>query len=137
MNTQTTKGKTLLLIDDDKLLLEIYTKRFIEAGYAVVTKEDANDHDDPFVDSVCKISPDMLITNLTMSGRDGFKAIELLRKDERTKDLPIVVLTNRGASADIAHADKLKVLGYIIKAAVIPADVVKEIGKLLLQRPEQ
>ena len=109
----------------------MYTKKFVDAGFTVETRRDANDHDETFADAVFRIQPAMLITNLTMSGRDGLEAIELLRKDERIKHLPIVVLSNRGMPTDIAQAEKLNVQGYIVKAATIPADAVKEIVNIL------
>jgi len=131
MDTQTSNSKKLLFIDDDRFLLDMYTKKFIDAGFTVETMRDANDHDETFVDAVFKVQPAMVITNLTMSGRDGLDAIKLLREDQRTKNMPIVVLTNRGMPNDINKAKKLNVQGYIVKATITPADVVKEVEKIL------
>jgi CheY-like chemotaxis protein len=124
------KETRLLHIEDDKFLLRIYTMKFKDAGFNVAIMENANDDEVMFVDRVAALNPDLILIGIIMPGRDGLEAIRLLRGDNRTKSLPIIVLTNQGDSKDISKAKELGVLGYLIKATLTPSDVTKEIKRI-------
>jgi CheY-like chemotaxis protein len=124
-------NKKILLVDDDTLILDIYKRKFIENGFVVDTKQDANDHEQTFVDSVYTLQPDIIIMDTIMPGRNGLEAISLLKSDERTKTIPITVWSGHDDKKDIETAEHLGVLAYIIKPSVTPIELVQAIKKLM------
>ncbi len=124
-------GKKLLFIDDDKVLLDMYAKKFGDAGFNVATRCDVNDNEEKFVDMIARLNPDMLITDIIMPGRDGIQAIEILKNDNRTKGIPIAILSNTTNNETVEKAKGLGVLAYIVKAITAPPEIILTIKKLL------
>ena len=59
--------------------------------------------------------------------RDNAKIIESiggLKKDVKTKNIPVMLLTNLGQEEDIKRGEELGVVGYLVKANTTPAEVV-------------
>ena len=84
---------TLLLIDDDREMLEITSASFRDNGYTVYTAENARRG----LDALAKISPDCIILDVMMPGMNGFDAFRRIR--ERT-GTPVIFLTGRISEDD-------------------------------------
>jgi DNA-binding response OmpR family regulator len=90
---------TILAIDDTKRILDII-KYFLEnEGYIVKAATDG--------ESGIKLAQeggiDMVLLDIMMPGLDGYAVCERLKKDSKTKDLPVIMLT---AKAIIMHTPK-------------------------------
>lgn len=67
------------------------------------------------VEVVAKEKPDMILGTLAMDmGMNGYEAIELLKKDYRTKDIPFIVLTNSAQKEEKEEALKLGATDYLV-----------------------
>ncbi len=75
---------------------------------------------------------DILITDINMPIMDGLKLVSLVRKDEKHKDIPIVIITTEGAAEDRQRALNLGANAYITKP--IQAPQVIECVRELLER---
>ena len=80
----------ILLIEDDPLTLDIYRERLESEGYEVagVTSGDEG------VVSIQRRIPDLVILDLEMPGMPGLEVCEQIRENPRSKDVPILMLTN-------------------------------------------
>ena len=67
---------------------------------------------------------DLVITDWFMPELSGVEVVRALRTNEATRDLPILVVTANGSSADVALAAKLRVNGYVLKP--FTAELLKE-----------
>jgi len=119
--------KKILLIDDDKFLLDMYVIKFGKAGYEVKTA-DSTDLGlkmvrDGFV-------PDVMLVDIVMPGMDGLDLVERIKKERLAPNAIVIMLTNQGAPDDISRAKKIGVDGYIVKATTIPSDVLNEVEKI-------
>ena len=76
-------------------------------------------------------NPNLIIMSVIMPIMDGFKAAEILKKDDRTKNYPIMFLTNNAGDDLRERAKKLGAIDYIIKANYIPSEVVEKIKGFL------
>lgn len=127
-NTPTTaKSKSILFVDDDKFLLDMYALKFTKNDYEVRTAEGS--------EVALKIirdgfEPDILLVDVVMPGMDGIELVSTLKKEELIKKTIVIMLTNQGLPDDIARAKKLNVDGYIIKATTIPSEVLAEVNKI-------
>ncbi len=118
----------ILIVDDDKFLLDMYSTKFSQSGFEVISATDGTD-------AIGKLKngfePDVLITDILMPSMDGFEFVETLKKERLAKKSKIVILSNKGEKADIDRGVKLGVDGYIIKASSIPSEVVDEVDRIL------
>lgn len=111
------KDKTpkILIIEDDGNNHPLYRKAFEEAGFEVLISDNA---DGNFADGVVALAPDIISMDLMIgkagkaAERDGFEAIEALKSDERTKEIPIMVASNFFQEEKIARARELGVNDY-------------------------
>ena len=125
------KGKTVLVIDDDKFLLDMYGIKFKEAGAEVLLSPSAPGalamvHDG--------LSPDVILLDIVMPEMNGLELLEKLRKESNAKKSAIIVLSNQSQPADIESAKKLGIDGYVVKASTIPSEVLDIVGKILTKK---
>lgn len=118
---------TILLVDDDKFLLDMYSIKFSNAGYQVKAADSA--------DAGLKLlregyDPDVILCDMVMPGPDGLELVSMARAERLADKASIIMLTNQGSSDDIARAKKLNVDGYIVKATTIPSEVLREVEKI-------
>ena len=103
-------------------------------GFALrrITDLEVTEADDG-VDGLKKLAEgrfDILITDINMPIMDGLKLVSLVRKDERHKDIPIVIITTEGAAEDRQRAMNLGANAYITKPIQAP-QVIECVRELL------
>lgn len=123
--------KKIFFIDDDKFLLDMYALKFSKAGYEVKTSDSTDVGLKMVRDGYI---PDVMLVDIVMPGMDGLEFVSNLRKEKLADSAVVVMLTNQGASDDIARAKKLGVDGYIVKATTIPSEVLSEVEKIYTSR---
>jgi two-component system phosphate regulon response regulator PhoB len=89
------KGAVLVL-DDDPAVREVVQRALRAAGYRVRTASDA----DEGFSILGKETIDALVLDVSLPGLSGLKFLELLRKEERTAALPVLMLTSRKTEDD-------------------------------------
>lgn len=126
-NTAEQKKISIMFVDDDKFLLDMYALKFSKNGFDVRVAQGPEEALKILRDS---FTPDVLLLDVVMPGMDGIQLLETIRKEELAKTSVIVMLTNQGLAEDIERAKKFKVDGYIIKAMTIPSEVLEEVRKI-------
>src|SRR6187549_1513652 len=90
---------TILLAEDDTAQRLLYTRILMGAGYYVF----GTDNGDDAVDIARRELPNLVLMDVTMPGRDGWAATRALKDDERTRDIPVVLMTGlTGVATDAA-----------------------------------
>ncbi|TMH91950.1 MAG: response regulator [Betaproteobacteria bacterium] len=120
--TKTTTKARILIVDDDKSMLQLLKRHLSNAGYKVLTAEDgvaAGRH-------VLKARPDLIIADVGMPYMDGYELVAALKADSATRDIPIVFLTSKEDVAD--YAKQLGAVAYLHKPVL--ADRLLEIVAL-------
>lgn len=118
--------KTILFVDDDKFLLDMYTLKFSKNNFKVST---ANSPEEALRVLRGGLNPDILLLDVVMPGLDGVDLLTIIRKENLAKNSMVVMLTNQGLQDDIAKAKKLNVDSYIIKSTTVPSEVLSEVMK--------
>lgn len=83
----------------------------MRAGYQVVTAKDGVDA----LEQLTEITPAVMLLDIEMPRMDGFELTKLLRRDEKTKNLPIIMITSRTAEKHHDFAMQLGVNAYLGK----------------------
>lgn len=118
----------VLLVDDDRFLLDMYALKFTNSGMDVSTFNNAEDVLVKLREK--KDLPDIIILDVIMPGMSGLDLLENIRKENLIPSTVVVVLTNQSQTTDIERAKSLKADGYIVKASTIPSEVVSETLKI-------
>ncbi len=117
----------ILIIDDNLLLLEIYSGKFTEAGFEVFTAEDG----EKALTLLEKQEPDLIILDLILPKIDGFEILKVIKQKERLKKIPVLVLTNRAEYEFRKKALQLGAAEYLPKLNFTPAEVVAKAKTIL------
>jgi CheY-like chemotaxis protein len=121
------KKYTVLIVDDDKFLLEMYRKKFEREGVTVDVAVGS-------LEALAKLhgdaKPDMLILDIIMPDIDGLELLATIRKEKLVPNAAVIMLTNESSLDRIEQAKKLGIKGYIIKATRLPSEVVQEALKI-------
>jgi len=118
--------KTILLVEDDPFLVDLYNTKLKEVGYEVVIAVSGREG----LVKLKEKKPDILLLDIVLPDLDGWDVLEKIRKENIT-DLKIIVLSNLAEKRDIERARELGVARYLIKAHFTPTEVVEEIKKVL------
>ncbi|HHK41400.1 MAG TPA: response regulator [Planctomycetaceae bacterium] len=92
MSGETTRPKCVLLCDDEFHILRAAEFKFRRAGFEVLCASDGVEA----LERVQTRVPDVVVTDCQMPRMNGLELIERLRQDERTRDVPILMLTAKG-----------------------------------------
>lgn len=121
------KKVKVLIVDDDKFLLNMYAVKFKNHGFEVGVVPSG-------AEALNKLqnekAPDIIILDLIMPGMDGYELLAKVREQKLSPKATVVVLTNQGQSEDIEKAKKYNIQGYIVKASTIPSEVLEEVVKI-------
>ena len=117
----------ILLVEDDGFLASIYSQKLELEGYEVTFATNGEDG----LKLAQKDHPDLLLLDLLMPKMDGFSVLKALKEDPKTKNAPVILLTNLGQEEDIARGKEMGSVGYLVKANITPAEVVEQVKKQL------
>lgn len=119
--------KKVLLVEDDKMIIDMYTLKFTQEGYEVVQAENGKDG----LDFAKKHNPDIILLDIILPQMDGFTVLKALKADAKTKNTPVVLLTNLGQDGDVKKGLELGAVDYLIKANFTPSQVVDKVKSVL------
>jgi DNA-binding response OmpR family regulator len=87
----------VLVADDDANVVEVLRANLEAEGYEVIAAYDG----DAAWTCITEDSPDLVLLDVMMPGRDGLDLLAAVREDPRTRDLPVVLLTARAGDEEI------------------------------------
>ncbi|EKD33463.1 MAG: putative response regulator [uncultured bacterium] len=122
-----TKGKTVLLVEDDAFLSKVLAQRLEKEGIKVEKAVDGVEA----VEKAKAIKPDLILLDLILPKKSGSEALEEIRAIAGLKSLPVVVLSNLGQQEDVERLKKLGVKDYLVKADYSLTKIVENIIKHL------
>ena len=108
------RGKSrrrVLVVDDEKDLVELITYNLGRNGFDVLTAYNGNDA----LEVAQRELPDLVVLDLMLPGLDGTEVARRLRADARTATVPIVMLTAKGEETDVVVGLTLGADDYVTK----------------------
>lgn len=120
-------GETILVVEDTELLRRIYQDKLQQEGYNVHTAQDGLE----CLNVIRSTKIDLVLLDLIMPRMSGLEALEAIKSDPRTRDVPIIILSNLGQDADVQRGLDMGASDYLIKNSAKPADVSAKIHATL------
>ena len=103
--------RKILVIDDEDGIQEMVRDVLELANYEVIQAKDG----DEGLEKVYSESPDLVLLDVSMPKMDGYEVVRAIRKDMLTQNIPVIMLSVRGAEGDEVKGLNLGVDDYIIK----------------------
>jgi DNA-binding response OmpR family regulator len=122
-------GEAVLIIEDDKYLNDLLSKKLQDEGFKLFSATDAEQGLKVIKDE----GPDVILLDLLLPGMHGFEFLEMLKKDPKTKAIPVVIISNLGQKEDIEKGLALGAADYLVKAGVTLDGIVSMVNKVLSQ----
>ncbi len=119
--------KTILFIEDEPTIQKSISRFLEEEGYQVKSALDG----DIGLKTAKKIQPDLILLDLILPKKDGFEVLKELKKEEATKNIPVIALTNLEESANIEKVLSLGAAAYLIKANYSLEEITEKIKQIL------
>lgn len=122
-----TDKKTILLVEDDAFVSDIYETKLGQVGFSVVLAENG-------VEAVKKMEekiPDLVLLDIVMPYMDGMEVLRKLKEKEEWKKIPVILLTNLSEKEKVEEGLNLGANDYLIKSHFTPAEVVEKVNALL------
>lgn len=113
----------ILLVEDDPLIVKIYTTRLSADGYQVFSAENG----EAGLAVAEKETPDLIVLDIMMPRIDGYGVLEKIRSNPRLKHIPILVYSNLAVEGEIARAKNMGANEFIVKADLSPTEMVNKI----------
>ncbi|RZS87121.1 response regulator receiver domain-containing protein [Motilibacter rhizosphaerae] len=110
----------VLVVDDSASVRDLISLNLSLEGFEVVTACNGREA----LDRVHDLAPDIVTLDVTMPDMDGFGTAERLRQDERTRELPIVIVSACAQESDFKRAEEIGVDAYVTKP-FDPEDLVR------------
>lgn len=118
----------ILIVDDDALLVRMYQKKLENDGYIVATADDG----ETALQKVTELKPDLILLDIMMPKINGLQVLAILKENQATSNIPVILLTNVGGSDEDAQRGlEMGAVAYLIKASNRPKAVVEKVKEIL------
>jgi two-component system phosphate regulon response regulator PhoB len=119
-------SQTILVVDDEKDIVDLMRYNLVQAGFRVVSAFDGQQA----LDLARRERPDLVVLDLMLPTLPGTEVARLLRQEEKTRSIPIVMLTARGSEVDRIVGFELGADDYVVKP-FSPRELVLRVQAIL------
>lgn len=119
--------KKIVVVEDELALLKALNIELLSHGYDVSSATDG----EAGLKLIRKELPGVVLLDLVLPKKTGFAVLEQLKKDKRTKRIPVIILSNLDKPEDRARGLKLGAATYFVKANIDLGAVVSKIKTIL------
>ncbi len=125
------KPKRILLVEDEFFIRDLYERYLKKNGYEIISAVDGQDG----LDKALNNQVDLILLDIMMPKMTGIEVLEKIKAESSpAKATPVYLLTNQVQESIIKEAFKLGAEGYLIKAQLLPKQIVEEIENIFKNR---
>jgi twitching motility two-component system response regulator PilH len=117
---------TILVVDDSPTEIHIFKKILEKQGYDMIVAKDGQEG----IELALQKHPDLIIMDVVMPVLNGFQATRKLKNNEKTADIPVIMVTTKDQQTDINWGMRQGANEYLVKP-VAPAELLNKIKALL------
>ena len=118
--------RTVLVVDDDPVILKLLEVNFEMEGFSVITAGDG----DEGLHAIREQRPDAVVLDIMMPKLNGLEVLEAARADPATKNVPIVLLSAKAQASEVQRGLDLGADDYVTKP-FDPIDLVERVNAVL------
>ncbi len=125
-------SKTIMIIEDNLTLLDLYRVMLTDEGYKVLTQSSRSSQDDTFA-VIKQLQPDLLVVDLMIGRKEkGWTLIQAIRRDATTANIPVILCSGNSRRVKELEQDlKAEDVRIILKPFKVD-DFIKLVEQALL-----
>lgn len=129
--TPASTKQRILLIEDEAVFVEMFSRRLRDEGYEVVAKQTG----DAGFEEATKGGYDLVITDMLLPGMKGDEVIRRLREIEEHKDVPVIVLSASIEDDEIRELTEAGICNHVfVKTRITPSDLVYAVNDFFAKK---
>lgn len=119
--------QNILIVEDEKILGEMYKDKFEKAGFKVDWMDSAEDG----LNFLSKKRPDLILLDILLPRANGISFLTKIRKKKDLKDITVIAFSNYDDPKTKKEALKLGAKDYLIKTNYTPNEIVEKVKTYL------
>ncbi|OGZ68372.1 MAG: hypothetical protein A3D44_01745 [Candidatus Staskawiczbacteria bacterium RIFCSPHIGHO2_02_FULL_42_22] len=119
--------KTILLVEDDPFIVDIYATEFKREGFAVEVAMDGV----AALEAIKNHHPDMVLLDIILPKMDGWEFLKVLRGDAAIRHIKVMVISNLNQQDYTREIEQFGVIKYFLKIQTTPEEIVKAVKETL------
>lgn len=120
------KKGTIMVVDDSPTEIHVFKKFLEKQGYRIIEAKDGQEG----IEKAIQAHPDLILMDVVMPVLNGFQATRQLKNNEKTADIPVIMITTKDQKTDINWGMRQGADEYMVKP-VAPAELLSKIRALL------
>jgi len=117
----------ILIIEDDIVLQKALNEYLSSEGFDVTAASDGESG----MEMSLSENPDLILLDIILPKKDGYEVLQSVRKNEKTKNIPVILLTNLDSIHDVQKALEFGATTYLVKADYKLEEVMAKIKDIL------
>lgn len=122
--------RKILFIDDDNFLRKVYQAELSDHGYEVVLAADGEEG----LEKAVLEDPDLILLDMIMPKKNGFEVLTELQRNPKTRNIPVIILSNLGQEDDKKKGIDLGAVDYLKKDSITLDTLVDRVNQYLNSR---
>jgi len=118
--------KSILVVDDSKIVLDISEFVLASAGYRVITAESGTEA----LEMLGKKRVDLALVDINMPGMDGYTLTSAIRSDDQLKGIPVIIVTTEAEAKDKQKGFDAGADAYLVKP-IVPEELLGHVRLLI------
>jgi len=120
----------ILLVDDDRLMTKMYKGKFEDDGFNIRTSPNGSEG----YKKTIIFKPDLILLDIMMPNVDGLTMLDKLKVNPKTKNIPVILLTNVGGDDDyVKQGLNSGAVDYLVKSEKDPKEVIAKVKEVLVK----
>lgn len=120
-------AKKILIVEDDMVLQNALKEYFTRDEFEIICASDGEEG----LQMVSDNNPDLVLLDIVLPKKDGYEVLREVKSNEKTKHIPVVLLTNLGSVLDVQKALDLGATTYLVKADYKLEEIDAKIKEIL------
>ncbi len=121
------KKKKILIVEDEKILADMYRDKFTQAGFEVILADSAEEG----LKVTKKEMPDLILLDILLPRENGIGFLKRLKKDPKLSSIPVVAFSNYDDPETKKEAYELGAKDYLIKTSYTPKEIIEKVKSYL------
>ncbi|NCP17101.1 response regulator [Candidatus Kuenenbacteria bacterium CG_4_9_14_3_um_filter_39_14] len=119
-------SKKILIVEDETALLYALQNQLSVEGYQTL----AADNGEKALQILEREKPNAILLDIILPKMDGWTFLQKIKSNEKTKDIPVIIVSNLSDEASQAHGIELGAKDYLVKTNYTTAELVDKIKQL-------
>ncbi|MDR0311286.1 MAG: response regulator [Acidobacteriota bacterium] len=117
----------ILVIEDDRILRKACETSLVKRGFVVATASNGEEG----LRQAEEHAPDLILLDMRMPKLSGAETLAALKQNEKTRKIPVVILSNSSSEASMQNAETLGAAGYLVKASLSLRELGDRVAEFL------